>query len=548
MRTLVQSLQDHDRGYLRIVAELWGFDQPTGSGPAVAQQLSEAMLAQASEMAASLPAEAAVVLELLTRHGGRLPLEELGLRFGPLREMGPGRRDREKPWASPASPLEVLWYRGWLARAFADSPAGPQEYGFIPHDLATRLPEPVPIPRAPIGRSAPKPRRFAAAGSFSVDDATTILASCRRGGWTVSDLSAERREWLLRHLLRPNSLDLLLILLQEGGLLAPDPQPEPIREFLASGREAALSSLQRLYLHSAGWNDLAQVASLRSAAPQWPNDPVLGRRAAIELLATVPVGTWWSIPDMVAAARHEDPHFLRPPGGFDSWYLQRATDGAFLQGFESWDSVEGELLRSLVSGSLHWMGAVDLSSDGAAFRWSPLGAPLREPQTHLKPTAASGRSSVRPDGRIQIARLADRALRYQVARICQWESADRGGYAYRLAAGPLRRALAEGLTVSQAQRILSEAAGGKPHKGILRALERWAEHGQEAELRPRLILEVRDPSVLDLLKADASTGRFLRERLGPTSVAVEPTDWEALSKAALKLGLLIAEPEEGSPP
>jgi len=548
MRTLAQSLQDHDRGYLRIVAELWGFDLPAGSGPAAAQQLSEAMLAQASEMAASLPAEAAVVLELLTRHGGRLPLEELGLRFGPLREMGPGRRDREKPWASPASPLEVLWYRGWLARAFADSPAGPQEYGFIPHDLASRLPEPVPIPRAPIGRSAPKPRRFAASDSFSVDDATTILAACRRGGWTVSDLSAERREWLLRHLLRPNSLDLLLILLQEGGLLAPDPQPEPIREFLASGREAALSSLQRLYLHSAGWNDLAQVASLRSAGPQWPNDPVLGRGAAIELLATVPVGTWWSIPDMVAAARHEDPHFLRPPGGFDSWYLQRATDGAFLQGFESWDSVEGELLRSLVSGSLHWMGAVDLSSDGAAFRWSPLGAPLREAQTHLKPTAASGRSSVRPDGRIQIARLADRALRYQVARICQWESADRGGYGYRLAAGPLRRALAEGLTVSQAQRILSEAAGGKPHKGILRALERWAEHGQEAELRPRLILEVRDPSVLDLLKADASTGRFLRERLGPTSVAVEPTDWEALSKAALKLGLLIAEPEEGSPP
>jgi hypothetical protein len=547
MRTLVQSLQDHDRGYLRIVAELWGFDQPTGSGPAAAQQLSEAMLAQASEMATSLPAAAARVLELLTRHEGRLPLEELGLRFGPLREMGPGRRDREKPWAFPTSPLEVLWYRGLLARAFADSPAGPREYGFIPHDLAGRLPAPSPIPRASIGRSASKPRRFVAADSFSVDDATTILAACRRRGWIVSDLSAGRREWLLGHLLQPNSLDLLLILLQEGGLLTPEPQPEPIREFLESSREAALSTLQRYYLQSAGWNDLARVSSLRSAGAQWPNDPVVGRRAAIELLATVPVGTWWSTPDLVAAARQEVPHLLRPSGGFASWYLQRAADGAFLQGIESWDSVEGELLSYLVAGPLHWMGAIDLSSDRAAFRWSPLGAPLREPRARLEPTAASGRSSVRPDGRLQIARLADRALRYQIARISEWESADRGGYAYRLAAGPLRRALTEGLTVSQAQRILTEAAGGKPPKGILRALERWAEHGQEAELRPRLVLEVQDPSLVDQLSADASTGRFLKERLGPTSVTVELTDWKALSKAALRLGLLIGEPEDGSP-
>jgi hypothetical protein len=548
MRTLSQSLQDHDRGYLRIVAELWGFEQPTGAAPAAARLLSEAMLAQASEMAATLPPEAARVLELLNRHAGRLPLEELGLRFGPLREMGPGRRDREKPWASPTSPLEVLWYRGLLARAFADSPAGPQEYGFIPHDLASRLPRPTPNTPAPIGRPAARPRRFAAADTFAVDDATTILAALRRRGWNVSELSPTRREWLLGHLLQPSSLDLLLILLQEGGLLAPEPQPEPIGEFLESSREAALSTLQRYYLQSAGWNDLAQVSSLRSAGAQWPNDPVLGRRAAIELLATVPVGGWWSIPDLAAAARREDPHFLRPSGGFDSWYLQRAADGAFLQGFESWDWVEGELLRYLVSGPLHWMGAVDLSPDGAAFRWSPLGAPLREPQARLKPTSANGRSSVQPDGRVQVARLADRTLRYQVARLCEWESANRGSYAYRLAAGPLRRALAEGLTVSQARRILTEAAGGKPPKGISRALERWAEHGQEAELRPRLVLEVRDPSVVDLLSADASTGRFLGERLGPTSAAVEPGDWDALSKAALRLGLLIGEPEDGSPP
>jgi len=58
MRTLAQSLQDHDRGYLRIVAELWGFDQPTGAAPAAARLLSEAMLAQASEISTTIPASA----------------------------------------------------------------------------------------------------------------------------------------------------------------------------------------------------------------------------------------------------------------------------------------------------------------------------------------------------------------------------------------------------------------------------------------------------------------------------------------------------------
>ncbi|MEK6588168.1 MAG: hypothetical protein AABY97_04940, partial [Chloroflexota bacterium] len=379
MRTLVQTLQDRDRGHLRIIANLWGVEQPAGPTPTASKLLSEAMLEQAAHMAETLPEEARQVLHFLARHEGRLPVEELELRFGPLREMGPGRRDRESPWKSPASPLEVLWYRGLLARAFADSPSGPQEYGFIPRDLAERLPSVSPVTPTPLGQPAGEPRQPALADSSAVDDATTILAALRRGLWSVSDLTAKRREWLRGFLLQPDSLDLLLFLLQEAGLVVPKPQPDPIREFLEASRVAALTQLQQTWLGSMNWNDLAHVQTLRNPGPEWPNDSILSRRAALELLRTVPAGRWWSMSEFIAAAHIEHPHFLRPPGGFEAWYLQRAQDGAFLQGFEHWQAVEGEFLQHLITAPLHWLGALDLGAGPSQFSWSPLGSQLRDP-------------------------------------------------------------------------------------------------------------------------------------------------------------------------
>ncbi len=546
MRTLVQTLQDRDRGHLRIIANLWGVEQPAGPTPTASKLLSEAMLEQAAHMAETLPEEARQVLHFLARHEGRLPVEELELRFGPLREMGPGRRDRESPWKSPASPLEVLWYRGLLARAFADSPSGPQEYGFIPRDLAERLPSVSPVTPTPLGRPAGEPRQPALADSSVVDDATTILAALRRGPWSVSDLTAKRREWLRGFLLQPDSLDLLLFLLQEAGLVVPKPQPDPIREFLEASRVAALTQLQQTWLGSMNWNDLAHVQTLRNPGPEWPNDSILSRRAALELLRTVPAGRWWSMSEFIAAAHIEHPHFLRPPGGFEAWYLQRAQDGAFLQGFAHWQAVEGEFLRHLITAPLHSLGALDLGAGPSQFRWSPLGSQLRDPEAQIELTETAGRATVRPDGRIQVARAADRSLRYQIARFCEWEAAARGTYTYRFTAESLRRAEDQGLTPAHAQRVLQEAAGGKAPPGILRALERWARDGMQAQLHARLILQVREPQLLDQLMASGSISRYIKDRLGPTSASLEPGDWPALRDAALRLGLLIDAPEEHS--
>ena len=100
MRTLVQNLQDLDSGYLKIISELWGVDPPEGEIREDPEALAHFMLDPRTleEVLEALPAEAQECVDYLTDHNGRVPYADLSRRFGSIREMGSGRRDREKPY------------------------------------------------------------------------------------------------------------------------------------------------------------------------------------------------------------------------------------------------------------------------------------------------------------------------------------------------------------------------------------------------------------------------------------------------------------------
>ena len=51
-----------------------------------------------------------------------------------------------------------------------------------------------------------------------------------------------------------------------------------------------------------------------------------------------------------------------PAGDFDSWFIKRAADGSYLRGFESWDQVDGALIRFLISEVMHRLGLIDLAA------------------------------------------------------------------------------------------------------------------------------------------------------------------------------------------
>ena len=108
---------------------------------------------------------------------------------------------------------------------------------------------------------------------------------------------------------------------------------------------------------------------------------VAARRALLRCLAHCPAERWWPAASFVAAVKVADPDFQRPDGVYTGWYLREEGSAQYLTGFESWDAVEGQLIRFLVRGPLFWLGAVALSGEpgGAAeeaatlFRLTPVG-------------------------------------------------------------------------------------------------------------------------------------------------------------------------------
>jgi hypothetical protein len=554
MQPLVRTLQDHDLGHLRILAELWGLDPSAGPPPQAARALAAQMLDPATlgEMVASLPAEARQVLEALAASHGRLPLADLTRRFGPLRELGAGRRDREKPWRSPVSPLEVLWYRGLLARAFADTPTGACEFGFVPADVLAQLTPTTPASSEILGAPASPPATWHAALLTSVDDATTLLAALRRRPARDDTPSSAWLSAAQVHLHQPASATLLLALLRQQGVVQSAPL-RPIaaaaKSFLELPRCRALHGLVRTWAGCTTWNDLAHIPGVDSGAEGWPNDPQVSRQIVLTWLEALPRGAWWDVEAFVAAVRERHPGFQRPGGDFDSWYLRDTASGAFLRGFEHWDAIEGAYLRHLIGGPLHALGAADIFTDlnsGAprAFRLTQgFNAVSSDASPSAPDEAANTCTLQQPDGHLSVPRLADRAQRYLIARFCSWLGLAPDTYAYRMTPRSLEAAARQGLKATHVLAVLEATTASTVPPALRRAIERAFLRGPEAAIQRSLVLRVENPRLLDELRRHRSTARFLGDPLGPHAVAIRGRgDWEALCAAAARLGLLIEPP------
>lgn len=551
MQPLLRTLHDHDLGHLRIVAELWGLEAPGGSPVDAARALASAMLQPEAlrDMVDGLPPEAARVLHVLIAAGGRMPLADLTRRFGPLREIGAGRRDREKVWRQPASPLEGLWYRGLLARAFADSPTGPVEMGFIPSDLLALLP-PEPTAQPPLGQPAREPAVVLPAKDSSPEDAVALLAALRRRPSRELEPSAAWLAPLAVHLINPDAARLLLTLLRDLGLAQGPPlrlQAREVPAFLSLSRADVARRLLRAWADSTTWNDLAHGSGLDPAGKPWPNDPHAARQIVLSWLADLPRGAWWDLDGFVTQVREQSPGFQRPGGDFDSWYLRDPTTGQFRRGFEAWDDIEGRLLRFIITGPLHWLGAIDLGRDlesrpPHAFRIHPI----------LHPVSADADMPAQPDRRVPCQLLpngqvlapldANPEHRYQVARWAAWEPRQAEAYVYRITPRAVEIAGRQGLRPGQLMAILKAACGDPVPEALARAIQRAASRGTEARLQSVVVLRLSSPRLLEELRRHRSTARYLGEVLGRDAVALRSSDWHGLCVAAAQLGLLIEPP------
>ncbi len=550
MLDLQQSLHNQDQGFLQIVADLWEVSLDVPDVGSMREKLAAALLepGRAAEMAQSLPAEGREALDDLLRSGGKLPWALFTRRHGEVREMGPGRRDRQRPHLNPVSGAEVLWYRALVARAFLDTPDGPQEHACIPTDLQALLPEPEPPTIESLGRSArPDERKVAIPVTDRIlDHACSMLAGLRIGfsGFSAEKLDEIFSSWkpsgaYLPHPITPAAMQELLDAI--GLLDANDiPIPDLTRHFLELPRSRALAHLVRAWTHSPDFNELRLLPGLVFEG-EWQNDPLRARYAILDLLVNIPADTWWSLGAFVSDIKQVQPDFQRPAGDYDSWYIRSEASEEHRRGFEHWDEVDGALVRFLITGPLHWLGVLDLAApapDAAptAFRFSRwaeallAGAPPEgmdeEDETFL----------ISSDARIRVPRRVPRSARYQLARFSEWERQDELAYHYRLTPRSLESAKDQGLRVVHLLALLRRYALAVP-PSLTSALERWQEHGSEMRIERVSILRVRNPDMLQMLRSSRA-GRFLGEPLGPTTIIVHEGAWEKVLTILTEMGYL----------
>jgi len=587
MPELTKILPPNDLGFTRIVASLWGIElasnDPVAASIELAEVLCDAELVE--EVVSTLPKDGRAALEALTAAGGRIPWGTFTRRFGEVREMGPGKRDREQPHLHPTSGAEILWYRVLVAKAFFDTEKGSQEFAFIPDDFLMVLdfsgeenmqeeykedtedieeiqeqaapeeqevieeldetipfevdeeivkPKEIPVqtvqflPKqlvpddtedAPGRPASPAEKTFPTlASDHLLDDACTLLAALRMGiqppetGIPISVVSAflEAAQMIVNAI----------------------PQPEPVKNFLEASRPKALETLAGAWQDSETFNELRMIPGL-SCEGEWKNQPLETREFLLDLLQAVPEKLWWSLPAFVRDVKAKYPDFQRPAGDYDSWFIKLESDGSFLRGFASWDSVDGALIRYLVSGPLFWLGMVDLAAPEENAAATAFRAALPNPSASVE----NAKINITSNGHISAPRLVPRAARYQIARFCEWEDAKDDAYRYRVTPTSLERARVQGLKTEHLLNVLRKHAAAPLPPPFVRALQRWEVNGAEARIESLVVLKVSKPEVLNELRA-SSAGRFLGEVLGPVTVVVKAGAQAKVMAALAEMGLL----------
>lgn len=536
MPDLEHSLQGHDLSHLRMIAETWGLEL---NAPDVKKALSELIPQLLDERRIEdeldiLGEDASAALDALIKNKGRLPWNQFTREYGEVRQMGPGRRDRIQPHQNPISTAEILWYRGLIARAFFDTTRGSEEFCYLPEDLCALIPCKSPFKnRHQLGRAATSAEsaHIHSANDSILDHACTLLAALR------IDLAAPDT---------PEGLQpFLTALLNEAGLLDDEGQPElnNARQHLEAPRGEALCQLAQAWLQSSRLNDLHLMPHLQ-AEGEWRNDPLTTRHVVIKFLQNLPPDTWWHLSSFIADIRQAHPDFQRPAGDYDSWYVKDIQSGKFLRGFEHWYEVDGALIRYLITGPMHWLGMMDLATPeegpppktAVAFRFSKWASALLTGSIPKGLPAEAASVHVRSDGRIGVDHLAPRTVRYQLARFCEWEQTIHQEYRYHLTPAALERALEQGLQINHLLTLLNNHASPVP-PNIIKALKRWEIHGTEVQVGPMVVLRVRSPQVLEVLR-NSKAARFLSDSLGPSAISIKPGAEEKVLSALLELGFM----------
>ncbi|MBN1966344.1 MAG: helicase-associated domain-containing protein [Anaerolineae bacterium] len=576
MYTLEATLRAYDPVMLSVIAARWDVDLESYSVTDITALLIQAMLNPDNAAATwdRLDDDQRGAMQTLLGAGGTMAAHLFGRMFGEIREMGPGRLEREKPYLEPANVAETLFYRGLIARGFDEATAGPQAVIYVPDDLAAVLPAHVTgfdlsaddgdedfLPEVDADEdwivAADEPEELFSADTSLVDDLTTLLAYVQVAAVAEKDdgtLPEAHVETLRPFLLKsdPERLRFMLGLARALGLLAPRegllrPVSQSARRWLEAPRSEQVRLLAVGWRESAAYNELLHTPGI--IVEQADNDPRLARQIVFDSLAALTADTdsWWIVDAVIEEIRQVEPDFQRPGGDYESWYIRDADSHTYINGFESWPAVEGAMLGFILTGPLHWLGLADLGrySGRTLGRLNAYGRAFVSGREWPAPSEGEASVTLQEDGTALATRRLSRYDRFQLARFTEWLNVG-DAYRYKISPRGLRRAAIQNITIAHIRAFLERTVKAEALPASVETLlARWGQTADaDATIEALTVLRMATAAALDAALADPAIRRYLGARLGPEAVIVRPGQAAELQDALAAQGILAALPED----
>ncbi len=355
MPTILDTIRDYDEDILTMIAETWGIEIDFKGKASPAEQLA-AFIHQGEmtdEIISALPENSKKGLKTLIKEGGKIQWDQFTRKFGELREMGAGRRERERPDRNPVSATEVLFFKALIGRAFLETSQGLFEFAFLPDEIHQFL-KPTHTPASlPTINQVPERQveKKLISNDKIIDTATTILAGLRTG------LSAQELISFTSNLPYP----FLIGLLNELELVTGDQvsNTEKVKIFLESERGPALIQLAGAWKNSQEMNDLDLIETLIFEGKTSGN-LIFSRNALINHIQNLSDDAWYSFDDLCSWIHQNEPDILRSGGDYEAWFIKNSSTGEYVRDFKYWPQVEGAYIRMMLQKPLFWLGYLDL--------------------------------------------------------------------------------------------------------------------------------------------------------------------------------------------
>ena len=504
-------------------------------------------------------------LQFVQQRGGSVPTAVLEREFGVIRTHAryPNQRAYLLALEQPPSPAERLYMLAFLlpVRFSRWADAQPDAYA-IPTDLLQLLPPTPERDRTLRVAPADEPEHAYQSSYMLIERFVLILLALAQdellevipsGGLNKASLVriAKWRDpkdqvkgaWREEHW---PFVGLVRHVAEGAGLLraGADAKLRPTREALVWMRQPIQERARQL-LEGWGASRWDELVSFLGMKLQRAYDRDLGgtKRATLDFFRQIPPGQWVDFDAFAAAVKQVEPDFARPDGRYDSWGLSNYARQP-IDGFEFWDDVEGQQLKSVAGTTLYWLGVTDLGMQGdkaISFRVNDLGAQALGMASSTRAALPETELPVvQPNFEVIVPAFASPYARFQLGRIAA-RTPDKGDVEiYTLTKKSIQAALERGISHEDILRFLREETGREPPQNVAATLREWAgQHGQ-VTLRRGVLLETEDAALLEQIRRDRRVKLPAVEQINDRAWLLREADAQPLAERLRKAGYGLA--------